>query len=57
MTSQAFMEFEGLDTRRIESLADTKTARVAKNVYLTGGRVWRSRPGTGEFSQGEQPLC
>jgi hypothetical protein len=51
MTSQAFMEFEGLDTRRIESLADTKTARVAKNVYLTGGRVWRSRPGTQRVAQ------
>ena len=51
MTTQAFMEFAGLDVRRIESLSDTKTARVAKNVYLTNGRVWRSRPGTQRVAQ------
>jgi hypothetical protein len=42
---QTLAEFEGLDTRRLESLADMKTARAALNVYITSGRVWRSRPG------------
>jgi hypothetical protein len=46
MATQAFTEFHGLDTRRIESLSDMRTARVAKNLYLSSGRVWRTRPGT-----------
>lgn len=46
MTTQTFTDFQGLDTRRLAALADMRTARVAKNVYLTSGRVWRARPGT-----------
>jgi len=38
--------FKGLDTRLATAIADPQTARVAKNVYLSKGRTWKTRPGS-----------
>lgn len=48
--NRTIAEFEGIDRRRQEALDTQKTARMARNVYLTTGRVWRTRPGTRRFA-------
>ena len=46
MKSKIFGEFTGLDLRRLESLSDEKSQRVANNVYFTAAKKVRTRPGT-----------
>lgn len=46
MRTSSVSNFKGLDLRLSTGVADQQTASVAKNVYLTNGRVWRTRPGT-----------
>lgn len=46
MRPATLKDFHGIDLRRSTGVADQQTAAVAKNLYLTNGRVWRTRPGT-----------
>lgn len=46
MRQFSLYDFHGLDLRRATELSDQKSARLARNLRLTNGRVWRTRPGT-----------